>query len=58
MSNIHIGVIGLGRMGQVYGYHIARPMPLAAPVTTATFPSIDRRPPARSGMGTERSGSH
>src|SRR6185503_3374212 len=34
---------------------VARPIPLAAPVTTATFPSIDRLSWVRRGMGRDRS---
>ena len=35
---------------------MARPIPLAAPVTTATLPSIERLSWVRRGMGRDRSG--
>ena len=35
---------------------MARPIPLAAPVTTATWPSIERLSWVRRGMGRDRSG--
>jgi myo-inositol 2-dehydrogenase/D-chiro-inositol 1-dehydrogenase len=44
MSKVSLGVIGLGRMGQVYSYHVAQRIPnavltaIADPRTEATTP--------------------